>query len=535
MAHFLALALTVLAHAAADGTSSVSDRTIRVGTSAAANTSTIASAVSSVPLHQSEGWTIVVEPGVYRERVYVLPASGPITMLGLGAPEETMLVYHCAGSGNGQPGCPRWAKGDDKECHPLNISGAHLLEDFVQTLYVGADDFTVMNMTVSNDACGWNGALRGGSPTMRTMADRSFFQHVRILGGQDTLYTGSECNACINRSCVNSSWSAVQTGVYGEQDGCHDHGRGDSCPPNFPFPSASQEPAERKNLCYKTQVEGAKGTGPCGSWCTMDASVGSGCGDNAGRLCGVPFSCRPAPSLEACEAMCDNAMSIGLSCNAINYNKSICCLEHCSAPVLGPPKNPGGGCCGHYRTPGGPICNRQYFLQSYINGSCDSIFGSSNLVLDRCDIGVTDHITAMRGNVSRTGSRAVYLFFNSSLVRPLPTDSNYKYWPTDLGRPWAHPGHKLAYVVHINTWMDTHISSFGWGDWGQHCDRHPSCHSDPSCDCQNITYAEFRSHGPGATPAKLAARPKWTFQLSEHDAEAYSPLSVMHGWAPPAR
>ena len=368
--------------------SNANDRTIRVGASAAANTSTIASAVALVPLHQTEGWTILVEAGAYRERVYILPASGPITMLGQGAnPEETMLVYHCAANGNGQPRCPMWANATegDKECYPRNSSGVHLPEDFVQTLYVAADDFIMMNMTVSNDACGWDGTLRGASPTLRTMADKSFFQHVRILGGQDTLYTGSECNSCV--------------------------------------------------------------------------------------------------------------------------------LPDCS---------------------GGPICNRQYFLQSYINGSCDSIFGSSNLVLDRCDIGVTDHITAMRGNISSTGSRAVYLFFNSSLVRPLPTDSNYKYWPTDLGRPWAHPGHKLAYVVHINTWMDNHIESFGWGDWGQHCDEHPSCHTDPTCDCKNITYAEFCSHGPGATPAKLAARPKWTFQLSEHDAEAYTPLSVMHGWVPPA-
>ena len=369
------------------GSSNANNRAIRVGASAAANTSTIASAVSMVPLHQTEGWTILVEAGVYRERVYILPTSGPITMRGLGPPEETMLVYHCAGNGNGQPRCPRWANATegDKECYPRNTSGVHLLSDFVQTLYVAADDFTMMNMTVSNDACGWDGTQRGGSPTLRTMADKSFFQHVRILGGQDTLYTGSECNTCV--------------------------------------------------------------------------------------------------------------------------------LPHCS---------------------GGRICNRQYFLQSYINGSCDSIFGSSNLVLDRCDIGVTDHVTAMRGNVSSTGSRAVYLFFNSSLVRPLPTDSNYKYWPTDLGRPWAHPGHKLEIVVHINTWMDSHIESFGWSDWGQHCDKHPTCHTDPTCDCQNVTYAEFRSHGPGATPSKLAARPKWTFQLSEHAAEAYTPLSVMHGWVPPA-
>ena len=48
--------------------SNANDRTIRVGASAAANTTTIAGAVSLVPLHQTEGWTILVEAGVYRER-----------------------------------------------------------------------------------------------------------------------------------------------------------------------------------------------------------------------------------------------------------------------------------------------------------------------------------------------------------------------------------------------------------------------------------------------------------------------------------
>ena len=74
-------------------------------------------------------------------------------MLGQGAPEETMLVYHCAGNGNGQPRCPVWANATegDKECYPYgnpHNSTRILLEDFVQTLYVATDDFIMMNMTV---------------------------------------------------------------------------------------------------------------------------------------------------------------------------------------------------------------------------------------------------------------------------------------------------------------------------------------------------------------------------------------------------
>merc|ERR1711871_648505 len=61
--------------------------------------------------------------------------------------------------------------------------------------------------------------------------------------------------------------------------------RASGCPANFPFRSRSHDPALRENICYEHEWQAANGAGPCGSWCTMDATVGSGCGDNAGRLC----------------------------------------------------------------------------------------------------------------------------------------------------------------------------------------------------------------------------------------------------------
>jgi len=71
----------------------------------------------------------------------------------------------------------------------------------------------------------------------------------------------------------------------------------------------------------------------------------------------------------------------------------------------------------------GPMAgSRQYFLQSYVNGSCDSIYGTSSMVFEECEIAITDSITAHRGtkfgwNPAR-GDRSFYYFINSSLVKP---------------------------------------------------------------------------------------------------------------------
>lgn len=41
-------------------------------------------------------------------------------------------------------------------------------------------------------------------------------------------------------------------------------------------------------LCYSEAEYAAAGTGPCGSWCTYEIDVGVGCGSNANRLCVRP-------------------------------------------------------------------------------------------------------------------------------------------------------------------------------------------------------------------------------------------------------
>ena len=63
---------------------------------------------------------------------------------------------------------------------------------------------------------------------------------------------------------------------------------------DFPFPILRNTTNGRtgaNKVCYRTRPEATEGTGPCGSWCTKDLNVGSGCGDNnrrgAKHLCGA--------------------------------------------------------------------------------------------------------------------------------------------------------------------------------------------------------------------------------------------------------
>mmetsp|Transcript_7248 Transcript_7248/g.9393 ORF Transcript_7248/g.9393 Transcript_7248/m.9393 type:complete len:190 (+) Transcript_7248:1-570(+) len=175
------------------------------------------------------------------------------------------------------------------------------------------------------------------------------------------------------------------------------------------------------------------------------------------------------------------------------------------------------------------ITRRQYFEESFINGSCDSIFGTSTIVFEQCVITITDHVTAHRG-VHSGDVNTTLLFVNSTLKKPGPEEWNPHprgdRGKTDLGRPWG----PLATVIYKDTWMDAHISSAGWTDWhsGQ-CERFGAkCKTTPSCWCQNVTFAEYRSRGPGASKNRAS----WSQQLSDSEAALFTPKTILHGWQP---
>ena len=171
---------------------------------------------------------------------------------------------------------------------------------------------------------------------------------------------------------------------------------------------------------------------------------------------------------------------------------------------------------------------RQYFHNTFINGSCDSVYGGSAAVFDNCRFTITDHLTAQ--HPPDTGN-ASYLIIDSRLERPGRGEFSFpaRKGGTELGRPWG----SHASVYYKNVWMDDHIAAYGWGDWGHGCSAQPgggaSCRSDRQCWCQNVSYAEYNSSGPGAAPG---ARVKWSAQLTAAKAQRLTPGSVLGGWVP---
>ena len=174
----------------------------------------------------------------------------------------------------------------------------------------------------------------------------------------------------------------------------------------------------------------------------------------------------------------------------------------------------------------GPGATRQYFHRSYINGSCDSIYGGSSAVFDDCTITVTDHVTAQK---PPAGSGAAYLIVNSSLRQPGKGDFTFpaRKGGAELGRPWGD----YAHMIYKHVWMDEHIASYGWGDWSHEC----AAGAKLGCGLQHqpkVLVPERDSSGPGGNAAK---RVRWSVQLTAAEAAKATPEAVLRGWVPVLR
>ena len=155
---------------------------------------------------------------------------------------------------------------------------------------------------------------------------------------------------------------------------------------------------------------------------------------------------------------------------------------------------------------GGPQ-SRVYLGNTYVNGSCDSLFGEGALVVEDSAVAISDTVTAQKGN----GSTA-YLFLDSDIVPAAPN--------TELGRPWG----LLAHTVYKDCFMGAGIVAEGWGDWNHGCTNHSAPHA-----CDGVFYAEYNSTGPGAAPGK---RVWWSHQLNASQAAQWTRTTVLSGWDP---
>lgn len=158
---------------------------------------------------------------------------------------------------------------------------------------------------------------------------------------------------------------------------------------------------------------------------------------------------------------------------------------------------------------------RQYYVDSYIEGGVDFIFGNAAAVFDRSELHSNGpgYLTAQ----SRTAPDQAtgYVIMDSRVTSSIDPDQPHK---VGLGRPWR----PYARVVYIDTELPANIIPEGWNGWGK------------TAATPQAYYAEFHSTGPGANPA---ARVPWSHQLTAREAEQYHPGAFLAGkdrWSPEA-
>lgn len=152
---------------------------------------------------------------------------------------------------------------------------------------------------------------------------------------------------------------------------------------------------------------------------------------------------------------------------------------------------------------------RQYYVDSYIEGHVDYIFGMASAVFENCHIHSKGdgYITApMRFAADEP---AGFIFHKCRVTSNNTKNGVY------LGRPWRDYGR----TVFLNTELDADIRKEGWHHWEPHREK-------------TAYFAEYGSTGKGASNDTRVA---WTRKLGDSDIKIFSVeyfLSGRDGWDP---
>jgi pectinesterase len=176
---------------------------------------------------------------------------------------------------------------------------------------------------------------------------------------------------------------------------------------------------------------------------------------------------------------------------------------------------------------------RQYYVDSYIEGGVDFIFGNAAAVFDGDELHANGpgYLTAQ----SRTSPDQTtgYVILNSKVTSGIdpaapPTSTNASLagarsiasakGTIGLGRPWR----PYSRVIYINTELPADLNAAGWNNWNN------------SANEKTAYYAESNSTGPGASPS---TRVPWSHQLSPAEVKEFYPTRFLAGpdhWHPEA-
>ena len=162
---------------------------------------------------------------------------------------------------------------------------------------------------------------------------------------------------------------------------------------------------------------------------------------------------------------------------------------------------------------------RQYYVDSYIEGGTDFIFGNATAVFDHSEIhaNAPGYLTAQ----SRTSPDQTtgYVIINSRVTSGIEhasasstttADPGPSKEVTSLGRPWR----PYSRVIYIDTELCGDVTAQGWNAWNK------------TPGTPQAFYAEFNSTGPGANPS---GRVPWSHQLTKKEAAQFHPAIFLAG------
>ena len=150
--------------------------------------------------------------------------------------------------------------------------------------------------------------------------------------------------------------------------------------------------------------------------------------------------------------------------------------------------------------------SRQYFVDCYIEGTTDFIFGAATVLFDHCIVcnKTNSYITAAS---TPKGKPYGFVFRNCKIIAIEGVNHAY------LGRPWRD----YAKVVYLNCQLGDHISPEGWANW------------DKTSRDKTAYYAEYGNTGHGAN---LEKRVSWSHHLTSEEAEKYTLEKILSSVLP---
>jgi pectin methylesterase-like acyl-CoA thioesterase/lysophospholipase L1-like esterase len=144
-----------------------------------------------------------------------------------------------------------------------------------------------------------------------------------------------------------------------------------------------------------------------------------------------------------------------------------------------------------------------HFVNCYIEGRVDFIFGRATAVFERC------HVHSKNGGYVTAAATAKDDPFGFVFLDCKLTGDGAKAF---LGRPWRDD----AAVAFIRCEMGDHIRPEGWDNW-----RNPARE-------KTARFVEYTCTGPGADRSRRVA---WSRELSDAEAEKYTAANVLAGRA----